>query len=166
MMDRPSQNMPETPSGTGIPLATRASRPPPGQCRTDRRVGQHIRPTTASAHPNTPALHHSSSSHRSNSPDWEARYQSGDMHWDKGAPSPGLVDFLAAHPELPRGVVCIPGCGTRHDVRAWAQAGFDAFGFDVAPSAIRMAAEKTKAAGLTAQYQLADFLRDEPPFQF
>ena len=31
---------------------------------------------------------------------WETRYQSGDMHWDKGAPSPGLVDFLAAHPEF------------------------------------------------------------------
>ena len=34
---------------------------------------------------------------------WEARYQTGDMPWEKGAPSPGLVDFLAAHPDLPRG---------------------------------------------------------------
>ena len=31
--------------------------------------------------------------------DWEARYQSGDTHWDKGAPSPGLIDFLHEHPE-------------------------------------------------------------------
>ena len=46
---------------------------------------------------------------------WEARYQSQDMPWEKGAPSPGLVDFLAAHPELPRGTVCVPGCGTGHD---------------------------------------------------
>jgi SAM-dependent methyltransferase len=60
----------------------------------------------------------------------------------------------------------VPGCGTGHDVRAWAQAGFDAFGCDIAPGAIRLATEKTKAAGLTAQFQLADFLRDEPPFQF
>ena len=48
---------------------------------------------------------------------WEARYQSGDMPWEKGAPSPGLVDFLAAHPDLARGTVCVPGCGTGHDVR-------------------------------------------------
>jgi len=97
---------------------------------------------------------------------WESRYESGDMRWEKGAPSPGLVDFLAAHPDLPRGTVAIPGCGTGHDVRAVAQAGFDAFGFDIAPSAIRLAREKTRAAGLTARFQLADFLRDKPPFQF
>ena len=97
---------------------------------------------------------------------WENRYQTQDMPWEKGAPSPGLVDFLAAHPELPRGTVCVPGCGTGHDVRAWAQAGFDAYGFDIAPSGIRLANEKTAAAGLNATFQLADFLRDEPPFQF
>ena len=94
---------------------------------------------------------------------WENRYQTGDMQWEKGAPSPGLVDFLAAHPDWKRGSVCVPGCGTGHDVRAFAKAGFDAFGFDLAPSAIRLAEEKTKAAGLTAKFALADFLRDEPP---
>ena len=97
---------------------------------------------------------------------WEHRYQTGDMPWEKGAPSPGLVDFLAAHPDLPSGMVCVPGCGTGHDVRVWAQAGFDAFGCDIAPGAIRLATERTKTAGLIAQFQLADFLRDEPPFQF
>jgi methyl halide transferase len=97
---------------------------------------------------------------------WENRYQTGDMRWEKGAPSPGLVDFLTSHPELPRGTVCIPGCGTGHDVRAWASAGFDAYGFDLAPSAIRLSNEKTQAAGLTAKFQLADFLHNEPPMQF
>jgi hypothetical protein len=97
---------------------------------------------------------------------WEARYQSGGMPWEKGAPSPGLVDFLAAHPDLPRGTVGVPGCGTGHDVRAWAQAGFNAVGCDIAPAAIQMAAEKTKAAGLVARFEPADFLGDEPPYQF
>jgi SAM-dependent methyltransferase len=97
---------------------------------------------------------------------WEARYQSRDMPWEKGAPSPGLVDFLAAHPELARGTVCVPGCGTGHDVRAWAQAGFQAFGYDIAPSAIRLAKQRTRAAKLSAQFQLADFLQDPPPFLF
>ena len=97
---------------------------------------------------------------------WEARYQSGDIHWDKGAPSPGLVDFLAAHPDLPCGSVCVPGCGTGHDVCAWTQAGFNALGCDIAPSAIQLATERTKAAGLNAKFQLGDFLRDEPPVLF
>jgi methyl halide transferase len=97
---------------------------------------------------------------------WENRYQTGDMQWEKGAPSPGLVDFLGAHPELNAGLVAVPGCGSGHDVRAFAQAGFAAHGFDFAPSAIRFAREKTAAAGLTAHFHLVDFLRAEPPQQF
>jgi methyl halide transferase len=102
----------------------------------------------------------------SNSSDWEAKYQSRDMPWEKGAPSPGLVDFLTAHPGLAHGSVCVPGCGTGHDVRTWARAGFRAFGYDIAPSAIRLAAEATRAANLSAEFQLADFLHAEPPFLF
>jgi cyclopropane fatty-acyl-phospholipid synthase-like methyltransferase len=97
---------------------------------------------------------------------WENRYQTGDMRWEKGAPSPGLVDFLAEHPELKKGTVCVPGCGTGHDVRAFAVAGFDACGFDFAPSAIQLSREKTAAAGLKADFASANFLLDEPPQQF
>lgn len=97
---------------------------------------------------------------------WEHRYQTQDMRWEKGAPSPGLVDFLATHPELPRGSVCVPGCGTGHDVRAFVKAGFEGFGFDIAPSAIALATEKTRQAGMSAQFTLADFLHDEPPQKF
>ena len=97
---------------------------------------------------------------------WEQRYRTHDMPWEKGEPSPGLVDFLAANPNLKRGTVCVPGCGSGHDVRAFAGAGFDAFGFDLAPSAIPLAEELTKAAGLTAKFARADFLHDEPPQKF
>ncbi len=118
---------------------------------------------------------------------WEHRYQTGETDWEKGAPSPGLVDFLAAHSELEPGAVCVPGCGTGHDVREFAKVGFAAFGFDIAPSAIRLAMEKTAsgapasrrrvAAGEeragetaalpgTAEFQLADFLHDPPPRKF
>jgi SAM-dependent methyltransferase len=97
---------------------------------------------------------------------WEERYQSGEMPWEKGAPSPGLVDFLAAYPELARGTVCVPGCGTGHDVRAWAQMGFEAFGYDIAPSAIYIAKQQTSAAMRNAQFRVADFLRAPPPFLF
>jgi methyl halide transferase len=97
---------------------------------------------------------------------WENRYQTGNMPWEKGEASPGLVDFLAAHPKLPRGSVCVPGCGTGHDARAWAAAGFDVTGCDLAPSAIRLSRERTAAAGLTAQFLETDFLKDEPPRRF
>jgi methyl halide transferase len=97
---------------------------------------------------------------------WESRYQAQDMPWEKGAPSPALVDFLALHGELPRTTVCVPGCGTGHDVRVWAAAGFEAHGFDIAPSAIRLSIERTRAAGLTAHFAQKDVLRDEPPIQF
>jgi SAM-dependent methyltransferase len=98
--------------------------------------------------------------------DWEARYQSGDMPWEKGAPSPGLVDFLAANRNLTGETVCVPGCGTGHDAREWAKANFSVYGYDLAPSAVQLSRERTQAAGLHAEFTLGDFLRDEPPFQF
>lgn len=101
-----------------------------------------------------------------NESDWELRYESGDMPWEKGEPSPGLVDFLAAHPDLPRGTVAVPGCGTGHDVRAWAKAGFETWGFDLAPSAIRLSRAKTETAGLKASFAQADFLSDSSPESF
>jgi SAM-dependent methyltransferase len=94
--------------------------------------------------------------------DWEGLYQTGDMRWDKGEPSPGLVDFLNEHPTLPRGTVLVPGCGTGHDARAWARAGFDVTGMDLAPSAVRMASERTAAEGLKATFREGDFLTLTP----
>ena len=88
------------------------------------------------------------------------------MPWEKGEPCPGLVDFLAAHPELPRGRVLVPGCGTGHDARAWAGAGFDVTGLDLSPSAIHLARERSAAAGLHAEFQPGNFLVDEPPAPF
>jgi len=98
--------------------------------------------------------------------DWEAHYQSGDMPWEKNAASPGLVDFLSAHPDLPRGSVAVPGCGLGHDVRAWATANFDASGFDLAPSAIRLSQNCTAGTNLKAHFARCDFLADPPPRSF
>jgi len=97
---------------------------------------------------------------------WEGRYESKDMPWEKGAPSPGLEDFLAENKKLPGSTVCIPGCGLGHDVRVWARAGFEAFGFDIAPSAIALAERLTRAARLKAKFEQRDFLQDPPLFRF
>ncbi len=98
--------------------------------------------------------------------DWESNYQKNDYPWDKGAPSPGLVDFLKAESQLKRGTVCVPGCGTGHDVREWAQHGFTATGVDIAPTAMQLAREKTKEAGLDAEFIVADYLNGTPPQPF
>lgn len=69
--------------------------------------------------------------------DWESKYQTNDTPWDKGAPSPGLLDFLAENPVTGR--VLVPGCGLGHDVRALAAAGAEVIGIDIAPSAVEAA---------------------------
>ena len=97
---------------------------------------------------------------------WEKRYQAKDMPWEKGAPSPGLVDFLATHADVKRGTVCVPGCGAGHDARALAAAGFDTFGYDIARSAILLANESTASTGLSVRFACGDFLNDLPPFPF
>jgi SAM-dependent methyltransferase len=98
--------------------------------------------------------------------DWEQRYQTGDMPWEKGEASPGLIDFLAQPPQPAPASVLVPGCGTGHDARAWARAGFDVCGYDLAPSAVKLAREKTAAAGLQADFRFGDFLLDPPHERF
>lgn len=66
--------------------------------------------------------------------DWEDNYQRHDTPWEKGAPSPGLVDFLKTEPV--RGRVLVPGCGFGHDVRALAATADEVVGIDLAPSAV------------------------------
>jgi ubiquinone/menaquinone biosynthesis C-methylase UbiE len=97
---------------------------------------------------------------------WEERYQTQDMPWEKGAASPGLADFLATRRDLPGETVCVPGGGTGHDACEWAKAGFRVYGYDIAPSAIRLSAERARVSSLRAEFRQADFLRDNPPFEF
>lgn len=87
---------------------------------------------------------------------WQGRYQAGDTGWDQGAPSPGLVDFLA-HKDYEPGSVLVPGCGRGHDARALAHAGFHVIGVDVADSAIHDAEEWARSSGLTGiRFEHAD----------
>lgn len=97
--------------------------------------------------------------------DWEELYVKGETRWEKGEPSPGLVDFLAAE-QPPRGSVLVPGCGTGHDVKAWAEAGFSVTGLDLAASAVRRATERIGQAGVRAEIHQGDFLQMDAVTQF
>ncbi len=93
------------------------------------------------------------------SQDWDGCYVRGETPWDKGAPSPGLVDYLEGN--ALRGRVLVPGCGTGHDVRALAGAGAEAVGLDISPSAIARAEAFEKSG--RESYLLGDLfaLEDE-----
>lgn len=90
--------------------------------------------------------------------DWEAQYQKGETPWEKGAPSPGLVDFLAT--ERIAGRVLVPGCGLGHDVRALTAQGAEAVGLDIAPSAVEAARRVPPVAN--ERFELGN-LFDLPP---
>lgn len=77
--------------------------------------------------------------------DWEQRYRTGDMPWEKGAPHPAIVAFLEREPV--RGRVFVPGCGTGHDVRALAATADEVVGLDIAPSAIAAAKSQPLVGG-------------------
>ena len=93
--------------------------------------------------------------------DWESKYQASDTPWDKGGPSPGLVDFLAEQPV--RGRVLVPGCGLGHDVRALAAVAEEVVGLDIAPSAIEGARRFPRVGG--ERYELADLFDLPPPLR-
>lgn len=90
--------------------------------------------------------------------DWEDHYRRGETPWEKGAPSPGLVEFLAVEPV--HGRVLVPGCGFGHDVRALAATAEEVVGIDLAPSAVA-AAQAAPRAG-REQYEVADLFALPP----
>ena len=86
---------------------------------------------------------------------WERRYRIGDMPWDKGAPAPPLLEWLATRGAM-RGSVLVPGCGLGYDVRAIAAASPEArvVGVDLAPSALDRARQFPPAG--TERYEQVD----------
>src|SRR3974390_1707416 len=86
---------------------------------------------------------------------WEQRYRTGDTPWEKGGPSPPLLEWIAHRGPL-RGNILVPGFGSGHDGRAIAAASQSAqvVGMDIAPSALHQARQFSIAGHET--YQLAN----------
>jgi cyclopropane fatty-acyl-phospholipid synthase-like methyltransferase len=93
--------------------------------------------------------------------DWQERYQTEDTPWDKGEPAPGLVDWLKAQTLDPETRVLVPGCGRGHDASAWAKAGFDTTGMDLAEIALSDAREKYESLPNLAFFP-GNFLDEKP----
>ena len=90
--------------------------------------------------------------------DWESRYQSGDMPWEKGQAAPALKELLEKRQAVDwgNGPLLVPGCGLGHDVRALGVLGLPVVGLDMAQSAVNRAQAFPKAAA--ESYELGDFL--------
>jgi SAM-dependent methyltransferase len=87
--------------------------------------------------------------------DWNQDYSVGRTPWDKGGPSPALLEVINSG-ELPTGSeVLVPGCGYGHDVAALAQAGCTVTGLDISELALAEARSSNGADG--ASYVLGDF---------
>lgn len=72
--------------------------------------------------------------------DWNQAYQENFTPWDKGLPSPPLVEWLSSN--TLSGKVLVPGCGVGHDVAHLVSCGIDAHGLDIAPAAVARAKER------------------------
>ena len=93
--------------------------------------------------------------------DWQERYQTEDTPWDKGEPAPGLVDWLKKQTLDPNARILVPGCGRGHDASAWAKAGFDTTGMDLAEIALSDAREKYESLPNLAFFP-GNFLDEKP----
>lgn len=77
---------------------------------------------------------------------WQKHYDEGKPPWDHGRPSPPLV-ALGRSGELPKGKLCVLGCGWGHDAIWFAKNGWSVTAVDFAEGAVRGAREQ---AGKTA----------------
>jgi SAM-dependent methyltransferase len=85
--------------------------------------------------------------------EFEAAYASTPP-WDIGRPQPGFAALVAS--SSIRGRVLDVGCGTGEHVLMAAEAGLDATGIDIAPSAIRLAEAKAQERGVAARFVVGD----------
>ena len=87
--------------------------------------------------------------------DWNQDYAVGRTPWDKGAPSPALIEVIGSGELASGSEVLVPGCGYGHDVGALAKAGCRVTGLDISQLALKEAKKLNRADG--ASYVLADF---------
>lgn len=85
--------------------------------------------------------------------DWDEAYRRRETPWEKGKTHPALLDFLSENGPLD-GEICVPGCGSGHDVRALSAPQNHVLGIDLATRAIAKAKSRRRIAN--EEYLLAD----------
>jgi len=91
---------------------------------------------------------------------WDTRYRGGVMPWDAGGVPPRLRRWLQGQPV---GTVLIPGCGTGHELRAFAERGHVVTAIEISDAAIEAA--RRNLGALAELVRKADFFSfDAAPF--
>ena len=93
---------------------------------------------------------------------WQQRFERGQTPWDRGAPGPQLLRWLADGTLAPALRIAVPGCGSGHDVLALAQAGCTVTAIDYAEAAVTITRERLAAADVSATLLQADVLAWQP----
>jgi hypothetical protein len=75
---------------------------------------------------------------------WDQLWEDGFIPWDKGTPSPALIDLLRDREDLfpikkGRLKALVPGCGKGYDVLLLSAWGYDAYGLEVSSKALESA---------------------------
>ena len=96
---------------------------------------------------------------------WEQHWREAlrDGSTDADAPNPYLVDETQA---IPAGTALDAGCGTGADAVRLAASGWTVTGVDIAPSALRAAAQRADLAAVPVTWVEADLTTWEPPAPF
>ena len=79
---------------------------------------------------------------------WDACYESEMDGWDLGGPTP-VFERLAS--DIPKGKICIIGCGRGYDAVTFAMAGFDVTAIDFAETAVMATRERARNADVVMQ---------------
>jgi SAM-dependent methyltransferase len=93
--------------------------------------------------------------------DFNERYATGNTPWDSGTPSEELLRVLKAG-KLTGNTVLDFGCGTGTNAIELARRGFCVTATDIVTRAIETAREKTRKAGVTVDFRVANALCDDP----
>jgi SAM-dependent methyltransferase len=93
-------------------------------------------------------------SHPSQPAFWNQRYESGTTPWDFGGVPPRLHGYLASH--RTGGRALIPGCGSGHEISAFAAMGYTVTAIDFAQAAVTRA-RRAVGAHLAERVVLGDF---------
>ena len=97
---------------------------------------------------------------------WNSRYLGGKTPWEFGGVPADLQKFLkvkakGSDPAIRRRVL-IPGCGSGHEIKAFAAAGFDVTALDFAPAAAELA-RKHAGPTLAKHILTGDFFSHDFP---
>lgn len=92
---------------------------------------------------------------------WQARFDTQQTGWDRGAPSPQLLAWLDGG-DMAACRIAVPGCGGGWEVAELASRGFTVLGVDYTPAAVQRTQALCKAKAVVAQVVQADVLAFTP----